>query len=77
MTAQRIGPNSGLMERLQQTAASLEALGSPTRFEICRLSVVAGRDGWPVGKNQQAIGTPASTRSYRLKRLEIVGLVRR
>ncbi len=65
------------MERLQQTAACLEALGNPTRLEIYRLLVVAGLDGWPVGKIQQAIGIPASTLSHHLKHLEIVGLVGR
>jgi DNA-binding transcriptional ArsR family regulator len=65
------------MERLQQTAACLEALGNPTRLEIYRLLVVAGHAGWSVGKIQETIGIPASTLSHHLKHLEIVGLVGR
>ncbi len=66
-----------IMERLKQIAAYLDALGNPTRLEIYRLLVVAGPDGWPVGKIQEALGIPASTFSHHLKHLETVGLMSR
>jgi DNA-binding transcriptional ArsR family regulator len=65
------------MERLQQNAACFEVLGNSTRLEIYRLLVVAGPEGWPVGRIQEALGIPASTLSYHLKHLESVYLVQR
>ncbi len=65
------------MERLQQSAACLEALGNATRLEIYRLLVRAGEAGQPVGKIREALGIPASTLSHHLKQLEIVELVKR
>ena len=65
------------MERLDETAACLEALGNPTRLEIYRLLVRAGQPGRPVGKIQEALGIPASTLSHHLKQLETVALVQR
>ena len=65
------------MERLQQTAACLEALGNPTRLAIYRLLVQAGEAGRPVGKIREALGIPASTLSHHLKHLETVELVTR
>ena len=65
------------MERLQLTAACLEALGNPTRLAIYRLLVRAGQGGRPVGKIRAALGIPASTLSHHLKHLETVDLVTR
>ena len=65
------------MERLQQTASYLEALGNPTRLEIYRLLVRAGPSGWPVGEIREALAIPASTLSHHLKHLETVSLVTR
>ena len=60
---------------LEQTAARLEALGSPTRLEIYRLLVRAGADGLPVGEIQRRTDVPRSTLSHHLHRLIGVGLV--
>ena len=60
---------------LEQTAARLEALGSPTRLEIYRLLVRAGREGLPVGEIQRRTDVPRSTLSHHLHRLIGVGLV--
>ena len=60
---------------LEQTAARLEALGSPTRLEIYRLLVRAGEDGLPVGEIQRRTGVARSTLSHHLHRLIGVGLV--
>lgn len=65
------------MERLQRTAAYLDALGNPTRLEIYRLLVRAGPSGWPVGEIREALDIPASTLSHHLKHLETVALVTR
>jgi ArsR family transcriptional regulator len=60
---------------LEQTAARLEALGSPTRLECYRLLVRAGEDGLPVGEIQRRTDVPRSTLSHHLHRLIGVGLV--
>ncbi|MBC6439749.1 MAG: helix-turn-helix transcriptional regulator [Rhodospirillales bacterium] len=65
------------MERLEQMAASLEALGNPTRLAIFRLLVRAGEAGRPVGAIQKAVSIPASTLTHHLKHLELQGLVDR
>lgn len=60
---------------LDQTAACLEALGSPTRLDIYRMLVRAGRQGLPVGAIQRRAAIPRSTLSHHLHRLISVGLV--
>ena len=60
---------------LERTASRLEALGSPTRLEIYRLLVRAGRNGLAVGEIQERTGTARSTLSHHLHRLIAVGLV--
>ena len=57
-------------------ARQLEALGNPTRLEIYRSLVRAGRTGLAVGQVQDRLGMPASTLSHHLKRLIGTGLVR-
>jgi len=60
---------------LEQTAARLEALGSPTRLQVYRLLVRAGEEGLPVGEIQRHTDVPRSTLSHHLHRLIGVGLV--
>jgi DNA-binding transcriptional ArsR family regulator len=61
---------------LETAARQLEALGNPTRLQIYRTLVRAGRSGLAVGQIQQRVGLPASTLSHHLKRLVDQGLVR-
>jgi DNA-binding transcriptional ArsR family regulator len=60
---------------LEKIASRLEALGSPTRLEIYRLLVRAGRDGLPVGEIQRRTEVARSTLSHHLHRLIAVDLV--
>jgi len=60
---------------LEETAASLEALGNSTRLAIYRLLVRAGPDGLAVGSIQAATEVPHSTLSHHLHRLISVQLV--
>jgi ArsR family transcriptional regulator len=61
--------------KLDDAAARLEALGNPTRLKIYRALVRAGEAGLSVGKLQTKLNLAASTLSYHLKGLLIVGLV--
>jgi ArsR family transcriptional regulator len=61
--------------KLKETAAGLEALGSPTRLAIYRLLVRAGLEGLAVGTIQAKTEVPRSTLSHHLHRLISVGLV--
>lgn len=65
------------MDKLERTAACLEALGNPTRLRIYRLLVRAGAKGRPVGKIQEKLDIPASTLTHHLRQLETVDLVTR
>jgi len=56
-------------------ARCLEKLGNPTRLEIFRLLVRAGKEGLAVGEIQDHLGIPASTLSHHLAHLVNVGLV--
>ena len=56
-------------------AASLGALGNPTRLRLYRLLVRSGPDGLPVGTIVRALGTPASTLAHHLAALTRAGLV--
>lgn len=56
-------------------AASLGALGNPTRLRLYRLLVRAGPEGLPVGRIVQTLGTPASTLAHHLACLTRAGLV--
>ena len=60
---------------IADAALSLEKLGHPTRLEIVRLLVRAGREGLPVGDVQRHLGIPASTLSHHLSQLVSGGLV--
>ena len=61
--------------KIDDAAARLEALGNPTRLKIYRMLVRAGDPGISVGKLQSRLSIPASTLSYHLKSLMIVGLI--
>src|SRR6185295_6866640 len=61
--------------KIDEAAARLEALGSPTRLKIYRALVRAGERGLPVGKLQIRVAVPASTLSHHLKTLMMVGLI--
>lgn len=60
---------------LDQTAARLEAIGNPTRLDLYRHLVRAGREGLAVGNLQERLLVPRSTLSHHLHRLIAVGLV--
>lgn len=61
--------------KANQAARCLEKLGNPTRLEIFRLLVRAGRDGLTVGEIQDHLGIPASTLSHHIAHLVNVGLL--
>ena len=63
----------GLTEEL--AAASLGALGNPTRLRLYRLLVRAGPSGLPVGTLIRTLETPASTLAHHLACLTRAGLV--
>ena len=56
-------------------AASLSALGNPTRLRLYRLLVRAGPSGLPVGELVRMLETPASTLAHHLACLTRAGLV--
>ena len=56
-------------------AASLSALGNPTRLRLYRLLVRAGPSGVPVGEIVRLLETPASTLAHHLACLTRAGLV--
>lgn len=60
---------------LDSAAARLEALGNPTRLHIYRTLVRAGHGGLTVGTLQTKLDIAASTLSYHLKGLLLVGLI--
>lgn len=60
---------------LNQAARCLEKLGNPTRLEVFRLLVRAGREGLSVGEIQDHLGIPASTLSHHIGHLVNAGLV--
>ena len=61
---------------INQAALCLEKLGNPTRLEIVRLLVRAGKDGLPVGDIRRHVGIPASTLSHHILHLVSGGLIR-
>lgn len=61
---------------VNEAARCLEKLGNPTRLEVIRLLVRAGRRGLSVGEVQGYLGIPASTLSHHLLHLVSAGLVR-
>jgi ArsR family transcriptional regulator len=61
--------------KIDDAAASLEALGNPTRLQIYKALVKAGDEGMPVGKLQLKLDMAASTLSHHIKTLMMVGLI--
>jgi ArsR family transcriptional regulator len=61
--------------KIDDVAARLEALGSPTRLRIYRALVRAGEAGMSVGKLQTKLDLAGSTLSYHLKGLMAVDLI--
>lgn len=55
--------------------SSLAALAHPTRLEIFRALVVAGRSGLNPGHLHATLGIPPATLSFHLKELSSAGLV--
>ena len=62
--------------KVEKAAKQLEALGNPTRLQVYRMLVRAGKDGLAVGRLQDRLGIAASTLSHHLHRLILTGLVR-
>lgn len=60
---------------MDELADCLEKLGHPTRLEIFRLLVRAGRNGLPVGEIQKHLGVPGSTLSHHIANLAAAGLL--
>jgi len=54
---------------LERAAICLEKLGNPTRLQVFRLLVRAGREGLAVGEVQAHLGIPGSTLSHHLAQL--------
>jgi ArsR family transcriptional regulator len=63
--------------KLEKAARQLEALGSPTRLQVCQMLVRAGDAGLSVGQLQARLGIAASTLSRQLDRLVLTALVTR
>jgi len=61
--------------KIDDAAARLEALGNTTRLKIYRALIRAGHAGMPAGKLSEKLKVAASTMSYHLKELMMVGLV--
>ncbi|TQV83750.1 ArsR/SmtB family transcription factor [Denitrobaculum tricleocarpae] len=58
-----------------QAARCLDKLGNPTRLEVFRLLVKAGKAGLAVGDLQEHLNVPASTLSHHISHLVNAGLV--
>jgi ArsR family transcriptional regulator len=61
--------------KIEKAARQLEALGNPTRLQVYRALVRAGKAGLPVGRLQEKLAIAASTLSHHLHRLILTGLV--
>jgi DNA-binding transcriptional ArsR family regulator len=60
---------------LERATKQLEALGNPTRLQVCRMLVRAGEPGLSVVQLRQQLGIAPSTLSRHLSRLGLTGLV--
>lgn len=59
-----------------QAVESLAALAQPSRLQIYRLLVQAGREGMPAGKIGEQLELPPATLSFHLSQLTRAGLAR-
>ena len=64
------------MNRTQNTARALAALGHEARLRIFRVLVKAGHDGLTVGEIAGHLNLPASTQAHHLKMLVEADLVK-
>jgi ArsR family transcriptional regulator len=60
---------------IEIASRQLLVIGNPTRLDLYRVLVRAGRAGLAVGEIQERLGVPASTLSHHIKQLVSVGLV--
>lgn len=58
-----------------QALDSFAALSQPTRLQMVRILVVAGRAGLPAGIVAEKVGASSSSASFHLSHLEQAGLV--
>ncbi|SHH54880.1 ArsR/SmtB family transcription factor [Marivita hallyeonensis] len=63
------------MDKTEDTARALAALGHEARLRIFRVLVKAGHDGLTVGEIAAHLGLPASTQAHHLKMLVDAHLV--
>lgn len=61
--------------KLEDAAKQLNALGNPTRLQVCRMLVRAGDTGLSVRQLGERLHIAASTLSHHLDRLICTGLV--
>jgi DNA-binding transcriptional ArsR family regulator len=61
---------------IEVAARRLAELGNPTRLQIVRLLVQAGREGLAIWELQARVGVPASTLAFHLRGLVTAGLVK-
>jgi ArsR family transcriptional regulator, arsenate/arsenite/antimonite-responsive transcriptional repressor len=61
--------------KLEDAAKQLNALGNPTRLQVCRMLVRAGDSGLSVARLREQVGIRASTLSHHLNRLILTGFV--
>ena len=61
--------------KLEDAAKQLNALGNPTRLQVCRMLVRAGDAGLSVRRLRERLDIAASTLSHHLDRLIWTGLV--
>ncbi len=59
----------------ETAAGCMESLGNPTRLEVFRQLVRAGRTGLPVGELQKRLDIPGSTLSHHVHHLVQRGLI--
>ena len=61
--------------KLEKAARQLNALGNPTRLQLCRMLVRAGAAGLSVRPLRERLDIAASTLSHHLNRLIWTGIV--
>lgn len=59
----------------KQAVSGFAALAQPTRLNVVRLLVKAGREGMAAGALKDAVGASSSNLSFHLKDLEHAGLI--